>query len=137
MPYDLMLNYSLNELNNQNVIKNPFPSTLADRCAIACNKKLKDISIDEIRMLVGQSIGLEYIIPLALSFLEKEPLINAGMYKGDLLSIVLDVSDDFWKKNPTQNNRLAEIRISVEELHKTISEEIMPRIVKIHFVSLE
>jgi hypothetical protein len=129
-----ILDYSLNELQEQHPTESKFQSGLANRCSVACSKKLKDISVDELRMLIGQSFGLKYTVPLALSSLEEDPLSYAGLYKGDLLAVVLTVPEDFWKKYPILNNRLAEIRISVEDIYKTLSEDIMPRIVKINFI---
>lgn len=130
---DPVLECSLNELGENDTKDSNFQSSLADRCAIACNKKLKDISSEELRMLIGQLIGLKYIVPLALSLLEEDPLCNAGLYRGDLLAIVLKIPSDFWKNNPPLNNRLSEIRISIEEIYKTLSEEIIPGIVRINF----
>lgn len=129
-----ILDYSLNELQEQHPAEINFQSGLASRCSVACSKKLKDLSTDELRMLIGQSIGLQYIMPLALSSLEEDPLSDAGLYKGDLLAAVLTVPEDFWKRYPILNNRLAELRISIEIIYKTLSEDIMPHIVRINFI---
>ena len=131
---DPVLECSLNELGESKARDSNFQSSLSDRCTIACNKKLKDISSEELRTLIGQLIGLKYTVPLALSLLEEDPLYNAGLYRGDLLAIVLKIPSDFWKNNPFLNNRLSEIRISIEEVYKTLSEEIMTGIVRINFI---
>jgi len=48
--------------------------------------------------MIGQSIGLEHLIPLALENLRADPFAEGDCYGGDLLQNVLSVSPDFWTK---------------------------------------
>ncbi len=50
-------------------------------------------------MLIGQKIGLKFLVPLALQYLKKDPLVQGDFYPGDLLCSVLQVNSDFWEKN--------------------------------------
>ena len=67
-------------------------------------------------------MSLEYTLPLALTMLEQNILASGDMYCGDLLSVVAQIEDGFWQKNPELNNRLVEIKIEVVSMHETLSQ---------------
>ena len=125
---DVNANFSLNELEQRDEKQNNLKSGLTEKCNLARNKKLKNLSNEEVRILLGQHIGLHYTVPLALNLLERNPLCA-----GDLLVMLLRVQSEFWQANPKLNNRLVEIKITVEEIYSTIAEEIMPIMEGIEF----
>lgn len=49
------------------------------------------------RRMIGQSICLEFLAPLALQFLQKEPFLEAELYDGDLLCALLTSEKEFWR----------------------------------------
>ena len=55
--------------------------------------------------MIGQSIGLEFLVPLALEILERNPLIDAEFYPGDLLSHTLGQDNDFWHRHTEWERR--------------------------------
>lgn len=59
-----------------------------------------------LRLLIGQQVGLFYLIPLALEILKRELLIDSELYEGDLLRSVLTVEDAFWLENIQLKNQL-------------------------------
>jgi hypothetical protein len=59
--------------------------------------QLRLLTVENLRILIGQSIGLLFLIPLALEQLEKNPLAEGDFYPGDLLCAVLRVKADFWE----------------------------------------
>jgi len=124
---DHLLNRSLFDLGEVLPVSNIQKTGLISVCEKAINKKLKDLSPNEIRVLVGQSISLSYVVPLALDLLERDPLIFAGRYKGDLLVRVLDIPKSFWIENQELNDRMVELKITVEEIFETINDEIIPK----------
>ena len=132
--YDNTLKYSLDELEGEKLNDSDLQSGLIERCIIARKKKLNELTIGEIRTLLDQSIGLKYIIPMALSLLEADPLRSGGLYRGDLLVAILGVHQDYWLCNSVENNRLAEIRISVDEIYQTLSEDVIPKLASIDFM---
>ena len=50
--------------------------------------------------MIGQNIGLSYLVPLALEYLEKDPLAEGDFYPGDLLASVLRADARFWRDHP-------------------------------------
>jgi len=50
---------------------------------------LQSLGVEDLRMLIGQEVGLAHLIPLALDVLEANPLAEGALYPGDLLSNVL------------------------------------------------
>ncbi len=128
------MQYTLEQLEGE--LSNPchLQSGLIERCVQARKKKIKDLSLEDIRTLLCQSVGLNYIVPLALSFLEDDPLCSGGLYKGDLLAALINIPDEFWRHNPDLNNRLVEIQILVKEIHQTLSEEIFPKLASFKFI---
>lgn len=57
---------------------------------------LKQYRIEDLRLMIGQNIGLDYLVPFALDHLEVHPLASGDFYAGDLLASVARVSDGFW-----------------------------------------
>jgi hypothetical protein len=68
--------------------------------------QINKLEARDIRLLIGQAIGLKYLIPLALDILHDNLLVDAELYKGDLLKIVINVDDDFWRDNMDLKSQL-------------------------------
>jgi hypothetical protein len=47
--------------------------------------------------MMGQSIGLEFLIPLAIEVLQENPFAEGDFYPVDLLSVVMQVGAGFWQ----------------------------------------
>jgi hypothetical protein len=61
---------------------------------------LNEFSVEDLRLMIGQSLSLEYLMPLALEHLKKNPFVAGDYYPGDLLKNVLGVRADFWGAAP-------------------------------------
>jgi hypothetical protein len=61
---------------------------------------LKQFRIEDLRLMIGQKVGLEYLVPIALDHLDANPLVEGDFYPGDLLAAVLRVPDGFWRDRP-------------------------------------
>lgn len=67
---------------------------------------LKQLRIEDLRLLIGQSIGLEFLVPMALDHVEHHPLAAGDFYPGDLLKNMMDVHETFWNGHPDLRQRL-------------------------------
>jgi hypothetical protein len=77
-----------------------FPSRLVQRCHELRKKRLRDFTVEDLRLMIGQGIGLDYLIPLAIEHLQDDPLAAGDFYAGDLLVNVLKVERKFWQVRP-------------------------------------
>lgn len=65
---------------------------------------LQDLHVEDLRLLVGQNIGLKWLVPLALERLEKDPLLEGDYYPGDLLHSILQIESSYWQQFPQMLN---------------------------------
>lgn len=82
--------------------KNTWPSPegeshLETTCCALRKKPLKLFEIEDFRIMISQDIGLEYLVPIALTILEGNILAEGDFYEGDLLNALLTSDIDFWK----------------------------------------
>jgi len=96
-------NKSLEELEND-YWDSPtaFPTGLVEKIFLLRKRKLKELSSDDIRILISQNIGLRYIIPEAIAKLKKNIFEEALYYPGDLLLTLLNIKNDYWQQNIMQ-----------------------------------
>ncbi|MEU3793897.1 contact-dependent growth inhibition system immunity protein [Streptomyces fructofermentans] len=52
-------------------------------------RPIGELTIEDMRLLIGQDVGLPYLLPLALEALRENPMAEGHMYEGDLLSAVV------------------------------------------------
>ncbi|MCX5191147.1 contact-dependent growth inhibition system immunity protein [Streptomyces sp. NBC_00268] len=95
----------------------PAPSADATRLVAMAHalrlRPIGELTVEDMRLLIGQDIGLPYLLPLALEVLRDSPMAEGDMYEGDLLSAVLTRNPAVW----TESSGLGrELRVIVEEL---------------------
>ena len=90
---------TIEELENDYWEDSDFNSYVVETTQNARKKPVSQLSDEEIRLLIGQKIGLKYLIPIALSLISKDPLVEVTFYKGDLLSQLLRLSYNDWEHN--------------------------------------
>ena len=73
-------------------------SHLVTTCHRLRRKPLGEYSVEDLRIMIGQRIGLDWLVPLALEVLEREPLAAGDFYPGDLLGSVLRIGSEFWSR---------------------------------------
>jgi hypothetical protein len=54
---------------------------------------------EDLRIMIGQGIGLEFLMPLAIDVLRRDPLASGDFYPGDLLSAVTKAEHEFWRRH--------------------------------------
>jgi len=83
-----------------------YESHLVKTCHRLRKKPIKDFEIEDLRIMIGQNIGLTFLIPLALEKLRKNILTEGDYYEGDLLNSILTSDNGFWIK---ESNRFKEL----------------------------
>jgi hypothetical protein len=71
---------------------------LIQKCLALRREPIGDFSIENLRLLIGQQMGLKFLLPLAMSHLNHDPLSEGDLYPGDLLQSVLRVPFDSWQE---------------------------------------
>jgi hypothetical protein len=74
-------------------------SYLIKTCNSLRKKQLQDFTTEDLRIMIGQEIGLYFLIPLAIETLTDNIFAEGDYYEGDLLKNVLDVNTKFWDDN--------------------------------------
>ena len=83
-------------------LQSSYNSYLIRTCHLLRKKPLKEFTVEELRMLIGQNIGLTYTVKIAIEFLRDNILAEGDYYEGDLLNSVLTSSKTFWLKSQEQ-----------------------------------
>lgn len=74
-------------------------SYLIRTCHLLRKKPLKEFTVEDLRILIGQNIGLTYTVEMAIEFLRDNILAEGDYYEGDLLNSVLTSDKTFWLKS--------------------------------------
>ena len=81
-------------------------------------KVLNDYTVEDIRITIGQQMGLPYLVLLAIDVLKENISAEGDLYEGDLLAAVLKINAKFWKDNSEYWN-------TVNSLIKTKKQKVM------------
>ena len=114
---------SLDELEDD--VWGPVPedaTTLIARVHALRTKPVGELTVDDIRLLVGQKFSLPILLPKAIEFLIADPLLEATYYPGDLLAMVLQVPQEHWQVNPDLLAKVKSILASIPELPPELQE---------------
>lgn len=69
-------------------------------------RPIGELTVEDMRLLIGQDIGLPYLLPLAVEVLRENPMAEGHMYEGDLLSAVLTRNPSVWVEFPEPGREL-------------------------------
>jgi hypothetical protein len=86
-----------------------YDSYLVRTCHRLRRKPLTEFTVEDLRIMIGQEIGLPILILLAVEQLEVEPLAQGDFYPGDLLSAVLRIDESFWSSHPDSLQRIRQV----------------------------
>lgn len=97
-----------------------YDSYLVTTCHRLRKKQLKDFDIEDLRIMIGQNIGLKFLIPLAVDRLNENILAEGDFYEGDLLKAVLTSETSYWRED-TENwkNIIDLFKSKIETLNNT------------------
>lgn len=82
-----------------------FDSGLATTCHRLRTKPLGEYDVEDLRIMIGQSIGLPWLLPLAIDRLEENPWASGDHYPGDLLKMTAGAKFS-WITQPDLRERL-------------------------------
>ena len=77
------------------------------------SKPIDEFTIEDLRLMIQQQIGLRYLVPIALQHLRKDPLAEGDFYPGDLLAAILRVAGDFWQQKPDLSRELRNVIVAL------------------------
>jgi hypothetical protein len=97
----------------------PGDTGLVEACHRLRKKPLSEFTPNDLRLMIGQKIGLLYLMPHAIDVLEGDPLIEAVYFPGDLLESVL-MAREFWSVNQDFRGRLTRV---AEQALTTLGQE--------------
>lgn len=89
---------SLENLEKDYWGKPDYESHLVKTCHQLRKKPIKDFEIEDLRIMIGQNIGLKFLVPIAVEELKKNILAEGDYYEGDLLKSVLTSEVEFWSE---------------------------------------
>ncbi|MFD0277869.1 contact-dependent growth inhibition system immunity protein [Kitasatospora sp. NPDC127111] len=76
-------------------------------------KPIGSLTVEDMRLLIRQDVGLAHLLPLAVEVLRLAPLAEGDLYEGDLLAAVLTRSAEVWREFPGLRG---EVRLIVSAL---------------------
>lgn len=116
-------------------IKWPSPTTDASNLISECHRlrklPLETLSIENLRILLGQEIGIKYLVPIAIEHLERDPWVEGRYFEGDLLLNVLRIGSDYWCNHQDQFLRFSDVMDALKNRMKFYENELLPLWAKI------
>lgn len=88
-----VLEQTLEQLEVANFVKASSLSYVIEKCYLLRKKKLADFSDENLRIMIGQNMGLKYLVPIAIEKLSSFPLTSGNFEEGALFANV--VSSDY------------------------------------------
>jgi CDI immunity proteins len=113
---------SLQQLDGQDWGEPTYPTHLVRECHRLRRVPLRDFTAENLRIMIGQNIGLQYLVPLALELLCVDPFTEGDFYQGDLLQNVLRVEASFWQRRPDLRKETADVAAQAFSLLPTLDE---------------
>ncbi|MFE3942301.1 contact-dependent growth inhibition system immunity protein [Streptomyces sp. NPDC059118] len=105
---------SLEELERDRWSVPPADATRLVRTVYGLRRQpIGELTIEDLRLLIRQDVGLPYLLPVAMEALRDNPMAEGDMYEGDLLSAVLTRSPVMWSDSA---GLLQELRVIVSGL---------------------
>lgn len=111
---------SLEQLEN-NVWREPieFESNLVRHCYQYRKIPLQDLTIEQLRLLISQKVGIDHLIKIAIEKLKENILAEGDFYPGDLLNAVIQLPPTFLKRHPKLLQELKQVIAESAEILKT------------------
>ncbi|MET7853968.1 contact-dependent growth inhibition system immunity protein [Streptomyces avermitilis] len=106
----------------------PAPAADATRLVATAHalrrRPVGELTVEDIRLLIGQDVGLPYLLPLALEALRDNPMAEGDMYEGDLLSAVLTRNPAVWAASLGLGRELRAIVSQLTDLPPDLQQKV-------------
>lgn len=103
------LNQTLTELEGSDWGEPTFDSHLIRTCHTLRRKPLKDFSVEDLRMMIGQNLSLAILVPIALDLLQEDPLTEGDYFPGDLLLNLMRIDRAFLLDHPSLSTQILDL----------------------------
>jgi hypothetical protein len=113
---------SLQQLENADWGEPTYDSHLVRTVHRLRRKPLNEFTVEDLRIVILQEIGLPFLIPLAVEQLERNPLVDGDYYEGDLLNAVLHIGEPFWTNHPDLFRRTCDVVMRVKNMIPTLDD---------------
>ncbi|RRR99429.1 contact-dependent growth inhibition system immunity protein [Glycomyces terrestris] len=80
----------------------------------AYTKPAEALTVEELRLLIGQQVALEWTVPFAIDELERDPLAEGDMYPGDLMNACMSLPEAYFADHRDEKDRLREIAVRID-----------------------
>jgi hypothetical protein len=111
---------TLQQLDGKDWGEPTFDSHLVQECHRLHRVPLRDFTVEDLRITIGQDIGLDYLMPLALERLHDDPFAEGAYYPCDLLVSVLGAKAQFWQTHPELSEQAVAITERAISLFPTV-----------------
>jgi len=101
-----------------------FDSHLVTTCHRLRRKPIGEFTVEDLRRMIGQGIGLRWLVPRALEALEQDPLSEGDLYPGDLLASVLRIPADFWSREPESRDRVEAVLEHLSDSREEVNDAV-------------
>lgn len=120
------LHRTLTDLEGKDWGPPTYDSHLVTECHRLRHVPLKDLGVEDLGTLIGQEIGLPYLIPVAIDILREDPWAGGYMYPGHLMKRVAEVPASYWTENPEMIPRFQSVLDEAEKRWQFYQKEILP-----------
>ena len=87
----------------------PEATRMVQRCIELRRKPISDFDDEDLRLMIGQQIGIDHLAPLAITVLEANPLASGRMFEGALMENLVRIDETWWIAHPAEERRLVAI----------------------------
>ncbi|MET8331486.1 contact-dependent growth inhibition system immunity protein [Streptomyces sp. NPDC005181] len=88
------------------------------------SRPIGTLTVEDLRLLIGQDLGLPVLLPLAMEVLRDNPLAEGDMYEGDLLCAVLTRTSAVWDAHPELAGQLTFIVSGLSDLSPDLRSKV-------------
>ena len=80
------------------------------------DKPIDQMTVEDMRFMIGQEHGAFYVIPFAIPLLEEDILAEGNYYPGDLLNAILSLPAKAWEDHQVLKQRITDLILANEEV---------------------